>query len=213
MDKRIGSILPPLLAVSALALGLWVGITQFHGESLTPVPIQSGARLNPPRALKPFSLMGADGSPFTLGDLHRHWTFLAIGYTHCPDVCPTLLATFDAIDKQTRESRQPPRFLFISVDPERDTPEKLGEYVRYFNPDFLGATGTHENLQYLSSQLGIIYAKVEGENTSLEYLVDHSASILLIDPQGRLSALFSPPHDPSDMANDYIAISMQGTRH
>ncbi len=211
MDKRIRNILLPLLSGTALMLGLWVGITQFKNGNLEPVQIQSGTRLTPPRVLKPFSLTGADGSPFTLDDLHRHWTFLAIGYTHCPDVCPTLLTTFDAIDKRARESQQPPRFLFISVDPERDTPAKLDEYVRYFNPDFLGATRTHENLQFLSSQLGIIYAKVEGENTALGYLVDHSASILLIDPQGRLSAIFSPPHDPSGMAKDYITISAQGT--
>jgi len=203
------NILISLLATTALTLGLWAGITQFQSGIQTPEQIQAGTRLNQPRPLKPFSLTAADGSPFTLNDLHQNWTFLAIGYTHCPDVCPTTLATFDAIHNQTRKSDPAPRFLFISVDPERDTPAKLGEYVHYFNPDFLGATGTHENLQYLSSQLGIIYAIVEEEDTALGYLVDHSASILLIDPQGRLSALFSPPHDPALMAKDYITISSQ----
>lgn len=199
----------PILAIGALGLGLWAGLAQSPEGSRSAQALRSGTQLPNPRPLKPFDLTATDNSAFTLENLQEQWTFLAFGYTHCPDVCPTTLATFDAIDRQTRKLDEYPKFLFISVDPERDSPEKLGDYVRYFNPDFLGATGTHENLQRLSGQLGIIYAKVESENSAMGYLVDHSASILLLDPGGRLAAIFSAPHDPKGMAEDYKNITRQ----
>ena len=199
----------PLVAIAALSLGLWLGLQQFQTRMQAPPPLRSATTLNPPRALQDFALTGDDGGPFTLESLREHWTFLSIGYTHCPDVCPTTLATFNAVDQQTVSAAQRPEFLFVSVDPERDTPEKLGQYVTYFNPDFHGATGDQDALKNFTGQLGLIYGKVEGENTALDYLVDHSASILLIDPLGRLAAIFSAPHDPTAIAQDFVAITNQ----
>jgi protein SCO1/2 len=195
-------------AIAALALGIWAGSSYFQtGLQQAPAAIQSGTVLPSPRPLQPFALTGSDGKPFTLDNLKQNWHFLAIGYTHCPDVCPTTMATFDAIAKQTGSSSDKPGFVFVSVDPERDTPEKLRQYAGYFNPEFLAATGPHPALKGLTGQLGILYAKADNQETAMGYLVDHSASILLIDPQGRLSAIFSPPHDPAAMAEDFITIT------
>ena len=199
----------PLVAIAALSLGLWFGLQQFQLRMQAPQPLRTATALNPPRALQDFTLTGHDGKPFTLESLREHWTFLSIGYTHCPDVCPTTLATFNVVDQETVSAAQRPEFLFVSVDPERDTPKKLGQYVTYFNPDFRGATGEQEALKRLTGQLGLIYGTVEGQNTAMDYLVDHSASILLIDPLGRLAAIFSAPHDPAAIAQDYITITNQ----
>jgi len=198
----------PVAAILALAAGLWLGLNHFQTSmQQAPKTIDSGTLLPTPRPLEPFALIGGDGKPFTLDNLKQGWHFLAIGYTHCPDVCPTTLATFDAIAKQSGTLETQPRFLFVSVDPERDTPEKLRQYVGYFNEDFLAATGPHPALQGLTTQLGMLYGKAEGQQTAMGYLVDHSATILLVDPLGRLAAIFSAPHDPAAMAEDFITIT------
>ncbi len=202
----------PLLAIAALSLGLWLGLQQFQARMQAPTALRAATVLNPPRPLQDFALLGGDGKPFTLENLRRHWTFLSIGYTHCPDVCPTTLATFDAVAKQTDSATKRPQFLFVSVDPDRDTPEKLGQYVTYFNPDFRAATGPQDALTRFTGQLGLIYRRVDGLDTALGYLVDHSASILLVDPLGRLAAIFSVPHDPGAMAQDYITITNEANQ-
>jgi protein SCO1/2 len=162
--------------------------------------------------LADFALVDQDGQPFSLANLRGRWTFLAIGYTHCPDVCPTTLATFAAVQGRIAalsskgEAVAPSQFLFISVDPERDSPERLAHYVRYFDPAFLGATGDDAQLRVLVAQLGLLYAKVEDQDTAMGYLVDHSAWILLVDPEGRLTAIYMPPHDPERIAADFFSI-------
>jgi protein SCO1/2 len=195
----------------ALAGGLWLGATLLPGASTPTIPQVSVATVLPqPRPLADFRLVDQDGAPFTLEALRGQWTFLAIGYTHCPDICPTTLATFTAIasgigDRSERQA--PTRFLFVSIDPGRDTPERLAQYVRYFDPGFLGATGDEAQLRAFAAQLGLAYAKVEGQDTALGYLMDHSASVLLVDPDGRLAAIFSAPHDSARMALDFLAIA------
>lgn len=199
----------PLLAIAALSLGLWFGLQQFQKQMRGPAPMQAGTALNHPRQLPDFALTSHKGEPFTLESLRDHWTFLSIGYTHCPDVCPTIMATFDAVAKRTDSATDRPAFVLVSVDPERDTAEKLGEYVTYFNADFQGATGPHDELKRLTGPLGLLYGKVEAQESAMGYLVDHSASILLVDPLGRLAAVFSIPHDASAIAQDYLTLTGQ----
>lgn len=199
-----------LLLIAAVAGGLWFGLSYFQrGLQQPPALLPSGAFALPqPRPLQPFALTLDDGSGFTPAELQGHWTFLAFGYTRCPDICPTLMATFKELERLIGQASTVPKpsFLFVSVDPERDTPEQVGNYVRYFSPNFRGATGPHEALRGLTEQLGILYVRAEGQESAMGYLVDHSASILLIDPQGRLAALFSVPHVPRGMAEDYLAL-------
>ncbi len=199
-----------LLAIVALAAGLWLGLGYFERGLQRPPPpsMRSGALLGSPRPLQPFSLTADDGSSFTDAALRERWTFLAFGYTNCPDVCPTTMATFKETDRLLQERGHPPaEFVFISVDPERDSPEQIGSYVRFFSPRFRGATGSHAALKALTDQLGVLYARVEGQQTALGYLVDHSASILVVDPQARLAMIFSPPQDPRLMAEDFVSLT------
>lgn len=100
----------------------------------------------------------------------------------------------------------PLRVAFVSVDPERDTPEHLRGYVTVFRDDFLGVTGPHDELQKLTRALGVVYARSPGREAGPDYLIDHSAALLLVNPDGELQAVFTPPHDPDAIVGDLAAI-------
>ena len=173
--------------------------------------ILAGKIFRQPQPLYPFQLLDHDGKVFDINRLRGQWSFLFFGYTHCPDVCPMTLVTYKEIHRQLLKRLNPltdTQFIFISVDPQRDTPELLKQYVNYFHPDFIGVTGTPSALQSFTQPLGIFYRQVErpGEDT---YWVEHSGSILLIDPQARLSALFPAPHHPRDLVAAYWKIREQ----
>jgi protein SCO1 len=200
------------VAMAAVAAGLWFGAGWFREgvPQVAPpaVVLATGTALPQPKPLKPFALMDQDGQSLTGEGLTGHWTFAAIGYTTCPDICPMTMATFVALARHIGGGvAEAPRFLFISVDPGRDTPARLAEYVRHFNPGFQGATGAEPDLQALVRDLGGLYARVEDSKSALGYTMDHSASIYLIDPLGRLAAIFSAPHDPAMMAQDFATLT------
>jgi len=164
------------------------------------------------RGLPPFSLMDQQDKPFDNQRLLGRWTLLSFGYTYCPDVCPTNLAMMAEVDSrlQHAEVKTPYQFGFVSVDPLRDTLQRLAEYVGYFDPSFLGITGSETALQALTRPLGILYQRVETQQSAMDYVMDHSANLVLLDPQGRYYALFSPPHDADNMTADLLAIMHQG---
>jgi len=202
-----------LIPIGALAVaaGVWLGVNRFDPGAGTSPPVaamQAGTPLPQPKVLSPFTLTDQDARPFGLDDLKGHWTFVSIGFTSCGGVCPTNMATYRAIDRAigTDGAEQTVNFLFISVDPERDSPEQLGQYVRRFDPGFLGATGSHDQLQPLVRELGLIYGRSEEEGGAMGYMVDHSASILLLDPQARLVAVFSWPHEGAAMTADFAVL-------
>jgi protein SCO1/2 len=174
-----------------------------------PPTLQQGTLLPQAKLISDFSLIDHNGTRFGLDRFKNHWTFTFFGYTHCPDVCPTSMAMLAQVQNRLEEAgtAELPRVVFFSVDPQRDTPATLATYVPYFHSDFLGVTGDPDEIFQLSRQLGILYGKTETENEdSLNYLVDHSASIILFDPEGGFRALFGPPHDPAKIAADFLAI-------
>jgi protein SCO1/2 len=183
----------------------------FEQPSQTPKPLQiRSATLMPElRPLPPFSLLDQQGRTYDNRRLQGRWTLLSFGYTHCPDICPTSLAMLAQMkgQLQTIGMQTPYEIGFVSVDPERDTPQRLAEYVAYFDPEFLGISGTPSAIEALTGPLGILYRKVTTEGSAMDYVVDHSAAMVLVDPQGRYRALFSPPHDAAIMAQDILAIS------
>jgi protein SCO1/2 len=188
-----------LIAALAAALGLWLGSRAFAPAA----PQLTAAVLYPaPKDLPDFHLARADGSALTLADWKGHWTVAFFGYTNCPDVCPTTLATFKQAAAKLRAAGigDRVRFDFISVDPERDTPAQLTKYVGYFDKDFIAATGTDEELTHLTRALGLVYSREPTGNG--DYNVDHSASAVIIDPNGRQIGLFRPPFDATTMAAD-----------
>lgn len=197
-----------LLLVAAVGAGLWFGAaTRDEGARLAPPQLSHGTAIPNPRPLADFALVDQAGSPFGVSDLKGHWTFLAIGYTSCPHICPMTMATFKSVaHRLVSRAHEQPRFLLVSTDPQRDTPQRLAEYVHSFNPDFLGATGDEVQLRALTAQLGLVYARLEAPDASGDE-IDHSASILLVDPQGRLAAVFSAPHDAAGLAADFQTIA------
>jgi len=211
MTHNSGGCLRRLLipiGVLAVAAGVWFGMSRFGPGAETSPPItamQAGTPLPQPKVLSPFTLTDQDARPFGLKELKGHWTFVSIGFTACGYVCPTNMATYHAINREISKPvrEQAVNFLFISVDPERDSPDQLKQYVRRFDPSFLGATGSHDQLQPLVRELGLMYGRSEEVGSTMDYMVDHSASILLLDPQVRLIAVFSWPHDSAAMAADF----------
>ncbi len=193
-----------LLPAAALALVAGIVI----GSLVLPrdVEVESATLLSPGRPLPAFELVREDASPFTRADFEGDWSLVFFGFTHCPDICPATLETLAAVKRRLEREGDPvPRVLFASVDPERDDPGTIADYVRYFDPAFQGATGTPEAIQELTRKLGIISAKVWNEDGSA-YTVDHSASVLLIGPDASLRAVFGTPHRVEPMARDLAAI-------
>lgn len=139
--------------------------------------------------------------------LRGRWTFLFFGYTQCPDVCPTSLSLMAELCRRLPAAERP-AVLFVSVDPLRDSPGLLAEYVPAFDPAFRGASGSDEALADLRRHLGLQYHRHAPARVDqpLIYTVDHTASMFLVDPAVRLRAVFSPPHELEAMLADYRRI-------
>jgi protein SCO1/2 len=172
-----------------------------------------------------FSLRDHRGDEFTQDDLRGKWTLVAFGYTYCPDVCPTMLEALGRMDALLRAAAFPtlPNYLFITVDPERDTVERLAQFIPAFGENIIGLTGDADQLSQLASRLGIeivrrenpdglesivplpvdVHASRQSQGNGAGYLIDHTAAILLVDPDGNWRALTTPPHDADVMADDY----------
>ena len=143
------------------------------------------------KVLSDFSLKNSAGNDVALSDFNGKLVLLNFGYTSCPDICPTTLGNLRTIYSKLGENKEDVQVLFISVDPERDDPGKLEEYVSFFNNDFVGLTGNEEELNEVSDIFNIFYFK-EGINTDKDYLMSHPTSIYLIDREGKL--ILKYPH-------------------
>ena len=205
-----------LVAALAAGLGLLAAWQLFGRGGETKAPQLDAVTLLPqPRELPAFNLRQSDGTPLVAGELAGHWTLVFLGFTFCPDVCPTTLAELAQAQKQWESMPEStrPRVLFVSVDPERDTPGKTGEYAHAFHPDTLAATADVPALEKLATSLGFVFMKAPGanfEHNPQDYSVDHSAHIAVLDPQGRLAGLIRPPLQPQAIAADLITLDAMG---
>lgn len=148
-----------------------------------------------------FTLQGLSG-PISLSDFKGKVSILYIGYTHCPDVCPTALAIISqGLKELSREELEQVQPLFVSVDPERDTPERLAEYSQFFHPTIIGLTGTKKDVDLVVNRYGAFYRKAELKDSAMGYAVDHSSRIYLINKKGQLSKTLM--HDT--MPNEVLA--------
>lgn len=151
-----------------------------------------------PRPLAPFRMRTQHGAVYTSEQMRGQWNFVFFGYLQCPDVCPTTLQTLHAF-RQLLLAADPAaardRFIFVSVDPGHDNPKRMAVYLAHFDPQFIGLTGVPDQLAALAGPLGVAYA--EHVDASGMRSMDHSTSILLIDPAGTVVGAFPAPHDPA----------------
>lgn len=197
-----------LVAALAAGLGLLAAQKYFGGRAEAGWPPTRAVTLYPqPRELPAFQLRQSDGTPLAPGELAGHWTLVFLGFTFCPDVCPTTLAQLSQAQNRWQALPEPtrPRVLFVSVDPERDTPARIGEYAHAFHQDSLAATADIPALEHFAKSLGFVFVKVPGKGYAqnpADYSVDHSSGIAVLDPQGRMAGLIRPPFDPAAIAED-----------
>lgn len=165
-------------------------------------------RIDPPQVIGDFQLTDGDHQPFTRTRLLEKWSLVFFGYTHCPDVCPATMSELAKVYQLLAPQpagAQALQVIFISVDPARDTPALLKNYVRYFNSQFIAATGTLEQLNALTAPLGVRHRRLTEQGA--EYPVEHSADVWLIDPRGRLYARLPAPHYGEDIARQIAALA------
>jgi protein SCO1/2 len=205
-----------LIAAFAAALGLWAA-QRWYGHRVAPAPqLQAVKLFGEPRELPAFSLRQSDGTPLVPGELKGHWTIVFLGFTHCPDVCPTTLAELAQAQHRWAALPDPtrPRVLFVSVDPERDSPDHVGEYAHAFHKDTLAATANVPALEAFARSLSLVFMKVPPSDgvPADQYSVDHSAALAVLDPQARMAGVIQPPLQPKAIARDMETLSQGPSR-
>lgn len=208
MQKGVAKTVISCVAFMALVLGLT------FNRILSPA-VMTNEQLNEnglfvydvPRLINQFSLVDYDNNPVDLDLLRGKWTLIFFGYTYCPDICPLTMATlnqFTGILEEEGDFAEDTQVIMVSVDPQRDTLDRLREYVTYFNDDYIGLSGEYIDIFNFAKQLNIAFAYVPGNGDN--YLVNHSGEIALINPNGHFHGFFKVPHDPEKMAVNYQSV-------
>ena len=195
-QKLLLTLVAALALVAGVVLAWW--FTAQNADNEHPQYLQTFPE---PRQLAEVSLVNQQGETVTNELFKGHWSLLFLGYTFCPDVCPTTMAALGKIYPELKNisTDSPIQVVFVSVDPKRDTPERLASYVEYFNPEFVAVTGEHKMLFPFARSLGLMYAIAESTDNP-NYLVDHSASVVVVDPNGLAIGRFKPEYNPGELA-------------
>lgn len=208
LSKNQRTILIGVFAIVALATGilLFVFFSLLFSTQLEQIPSSADAAafavlsesggatsIEPPRLVADFTFTSHTGEPFTLSDFTGKVIVLFFGYTYCPDVCPVTIMEMDQVHNQLGDKADQVEFVFVSVDGERDTPDRLNAYLKTRQVDdyMWGLTATEKELKQIGVDYGLYFDKRQDANTEAFYLVDHTASSYLIDPSGRLTHIFS----------------------
>lgn len=191
-----------ILAIVAFAAGLILA-RAFWSAPAVPPQAERGTIFPSPRALPALELTDHDGKPLGPDRFAERWTLVFFGFTNCPDICPTTLATLVQVKAQLADlpAEQQPGVLLVSVDPERDDPERLAAYVKFFDPGFVGATGTTQAVAAAAAAFGVPFAKVSLPDGG--YTMDHGSGVFVVGPSGGIDAYLSGPLDAATMARDY----------
>lgn len=208
MKRSVANTVIGLVAVMALLIGLVVN------RILTPTTL-SHEQLSEngffayevPRRFTEISLIDHQGNEFTRDDFRGQWTLVFFGYTYCPDICPLTLATLSQFSDLLEDTdyAEDTNVAMVSVDPERDTPEKLAQYVSYFNEDYIGLTGEYIHIFNFARQLNVAFS-YEPQGEEGDYLVSHSGEIALINPEGDFHGFFKHSPDPGKMLMTYSSV-------
>lgn len=186
-----------VLYLLAALVAAGIGYVAYH--QWWPQPQPEALVYQPPRALKNFQLESTESQQrISNSDLKGQWTLLFTGYTYCPDICPTTMSDLrSTLPELQAHTEQPVKVWLISVDPKRDSLPRLDEYTNYFGPDFVGIRAEHPQLFPFVRDLGLMYSVPQEDEEN--YLVNHSAAIILVNPQGNRSAIFNADAVPGEI--------------
>jgi len=196
----------PIAAIASIAIAAGVFAGSRHGNNDTNAQNAALEKLQENlnsatvfpddfKSIPTFSLLHGEDQPFTEKQLSDKWTVLFFGFTNCPDICPnTLNEMTGVVSELSASGMDAPQIVFITVDPVRDTVEKMTEYVNYFNTEFIGVSGDLTDITELTSKLGIVVRYIADPDGGDNYNVDHTASMLVIDPKLRVRAKLNAPH-------------------
>ena len=205
--KSLPAIMFITAALLAMSAGIWLGKTSDDNVSLKPARIQ-GAIYPQAKVLNDFELINHLSENVNKSLFKNQWSLIFVGYTQCPDICPTTLSVMNqAYEQMHKNHLTSPQIIFFSVDPQRDTPDMLKQYVEYFNKNFIGITGSLDDINKLSAQLNAVFRKAPGSNgeiTDTDYLIDHSSALMLINPLGELQSILTAPHMPGTIIESII---------
>ena len=197
-----------LIVITAIAAAA-AGLIAARMLSQKPLSLQSGTWLPQARALLPFQSTDLNGHPFGNADLHGHPTLIFLGYTSCPDVCPTTLAILQSV--QLRAPLPGLAVVFITVDPERDTSKVLKTYLSAFSSEFIGLHVAGDGLGPLLKSLGAMASRTNSSGATHSLgaaaLVDHTAALYLLDRRGRMAAVFTPPLNAANLYADLRTVA------
>ncbi|KTC84834.1 SCO family protein [Legionella brunensis] len=194
------------LALVATLGGILIAQNLTMGRKIDPNQF-NGTLLETPREINQFSLTGIDEHPFDNKSLQGQWTLVFFGFTNCGYLCPTTMSELAKMYRILEEEgvKPLPRVVMISIDPDRDSLDKLSHYVKAFNPQFYGARGSDDVVKHMTREMGVAYAKIAIPDTNdpNNYDVQHSGAVMLFNPQGELNAFFTTPHQANLLAKDF----------
>ena len=202
MNKKTGFFLGLIILVVIAAYSLAINLPTFISKTTV---LETGKALAQPMELVAFNLVDHAGKPFQYKDLKEKWSLIFFGYSKCPDVCPTTVFKLTEIYKILDEDnaiKQQPQVIFVSIDPERDKPEILKEYLTSFNSEFIGVTGTLDEIKKLTTKLSVYIQKIGDDEENYLYEMNHTAGLFLTNPDGKLVATFKPTATPKELSLD-----------
>lgn len=209
--KRALSILSLTVFCCVASLGTYLALNRSPTSKAADIGI-NGTALLAPLELEPFELIDGNEKPFAASDFRGSWSFVYFGYTFCADACPLALNELARLRRLLAVGCDglSDRYVFVSVDPARDTPARLREYAAYFDEAIIGLSGPTAEIDKFAHRVGARYTIPDGQdNTS--YHVDHSSTVFLIDPEGRFHATFKPPHHAAEMERDFKTVLARHT--
>lgn len=203
------SLIIAFVLVITFLVGIFIFLLSQADDSLPRlIPDQAMTVNVDPKPLREFVLTDHNSNPFDLARLKGNWSFLFFGFTHCPDICPSTLASLSKLREHLTEGingSNNVQFVFISVDPKRDTAAILRQYTGYFDPSIVGVTGLELELRNLTGQLGALF-EFESAPDQASYQVYHTSALFLINPQGQYVASMTPPLDISTISRRFIVL-------
>ena len=200
MNKGIVWTVLSCLAFMAIVLSLFISRMNTARELTEQEYKDLGAYfIDPPRQLSGFQLISDQNMNFTIDDFKGKWSILFFGFTFCPDICPLTMKQLSNVKDELKDKANRINFYLVSIDPDRDSPENLRTYLDNFDEEFIGLTGEIDKIYKFSTQVNAPFFPVVNSNEE-NYTVDHSGSLVLINPNGHYAGFFRAPHNTKNLS-------------